>query len=455
MRWALKGRNVVTPEGERPAAVLVSGESIEAVLAPGELAAGVEIVDAGDRVVLPGLVDPHVHVNDPGRAEWEGFETATQAAAAGGTTSIVDMPLNSRPVTTTVAALAAKLRTAGGRLWADCGFWGGVIPGNAGELEGMVREGALGFKAFLIDSGIPEFPAAAERDLRLAMPILARLGVPLLVHAELETRARQTNGASSTYQDYLDSRPKTWENEAVRLMVHLCRETRCRVHIVHLSSAEALPLIRRAKEEGLSLTAETCPHYLVFAAEEIGEGRTEFKCAPPIRERENREKLWEGLKDGTIDFVASDHSPCAPELKRPESGDFMAAWGGIASLQLRLPAFWTEASRRGFSAAELSRLLSGAPARFAVLSAKGEIAPGRDADFVVWDPRAERVLEPRMIRHRHALTPYLGRRLLGEVRATFLRGRRIFDQGDLHGPFGKTLKRVGAGRPGAALHAPS
>lgn len=445
----------MTPQGKRPAAVLVAGESIEAVAAPGELPAGMEIVDAGDHVVMPGLVDPHVHVNDPGRVDWEGFETATQAAAAGGTTSIVDMPLNSIPVVTTIRALAAKRRAASGRLWTDCGFWGGVVPGNARELADMAREGALGFKAFLIDSGIPEFPAAGERDLREAMPILARLGVPLLVHAELETRVGGIERASSKYQNYLDSRPPSWEDEAVSLMMRLCRETGCRVHIVHLSSSGAMPLIRQAKREGLPFTAETCPHYLVFSSEEIGDGRTEFKCAPPIRERENREKLWEGLGDGTIDFVASDHSPCAPELKRAASGDFMSAWGGISSLQLRLPAFWAEASRRGFRPADLARLLSSAPARWAGLAGKGEIAPGRDADFVVWDPQAEYVLEPRMIRHRHALTPYLGRRLRGEIRSTYLRGRRIFDQGELHGPFGKTLKRVGAGRPGSGIHAAS
>ena len=468
MRWALKSRKVVTPEGERPAAVLVSGESIEAVAALGELPAGIEIVDAGDHVVMPGLVDPHVHANDPGRVEWEGFETATQAAAAGGTTSIVDMPLNSVPVTTTLQALEAKRHAASGRLWADCGFWGGVVPGNARELAAMVRAGALGFQAFLIDSGISEFPAAAEGDLREAMAILARLGAPLLVHAELKSGdtipissvargmpRKEIGMVSPDYRAYLDSRPKSWENEAVRLMIRLCRETGCRVHIVHLSSAEALPLIREAKSEGLSLTAETCPHYLIFAAEEIADGRTEFKCAPPIRESENREKLWEGLGDGTIDFVASDHSPCAPELKRRESGDFMAAWGGISSLQLRLPAFWIEACRRGFRPAQLARLLSSAPSLVAGLAGKGEIAPGRDADFVVWDPETEYVLESRMIRHRHALTPYLGRRLRGEIRATFLRGRRIFDQGELHGPFGKTLRRVGAGGPGTGIRAAS
>ncbi len=425
------GRRVLTPEGERDAAVVVKGGRISAVIPPAAAPRDCPRFDAGDLVVMPGLVDSHVHVNEPGRTEWEGFETATRAAAAGGITTIVDMPLNSSPVTTTLSALETKLGAARGRVSVDCAFWGGVVPGNRAELAPMAERGVRGFKAFLVHSGIEDFPQVGEADLRGAMTELARLGRPLLVHAELARAAPPPVRAHPRrYADYLASRPAAWEDEAAELLARLCRETGCAVHIVHLSSAGALAALARARAVGLPLSAETCPHYLTFTAEEVPEGRTEFKCAPPIRERANRERLWEALKDGLIGMVVSDHSPCAPELKLPGEGDFQRAWGGISSLQFGLPAVWTQASERGFGLADLSRWMCASPARLAGLEGrKGLIAPGFDADLVVWDPDAWFHLEAGQVRHRHRLTPYEGRTLRGAVRATFVRGAKVFEAG--------------------------
>lgn len=320
----LKGQRVLTPQGIRPAAVIIAGERIVDVVGYNEAPDAPSSFDAGTALVMPGVVDSHVHLNEPGRVSWEGFETGTRAAAAGGITTLVDMPLNSDPVTTTLAAFKAKLAAADQRLWVDCGFWGGVVPGNADELQPMVAAGVLGFKAFLCHSGIDDFPRATEADLRKAMPILAALGRPLLVHAELESHGPgvAAPGADARrYATFLASRPPEMEIEAVRLAINLCRETGCAVHVVHLSAAGALPLIKAAKAEGLPVSVETCPHYLVFAAEEIPDGATEYKCAPPIRERANRELLWAGLTEGVIDFVACDHSPCTPDLKLQETGE--------------------------------------------------------------------------------------------------------------------------------------
>ncbi len=345
-----------------------------------------------------------MHVNEPGRTEWEGFTTATRAAAAGGVTTLVDMPLNCIPVTTTGAALETKRAACANQLAVDVGFWGGVIPGNAGDLPGLARAGVLGCKAFLIHSGIDEFPNASEGDLRRAMPVLRGLGLPLLAHAELDVGAAAPDGHAHadahgdprSYDAYLASRPRAWEDAAIRLLIALCRETGCAVHIVHLSSASSLPALRAAKDEGLPITVETCPHYLCFEAEAIPDGATHFKCAPPIREHENREALWRALGDGTIDLVISDHSPCTPALKVPERGDFQQAWGGIASLQLGLAAVWTEARRRGHGLADIAAWMSERPARLAGLAArKGRIAPGLDADLVVWDPDEEHVVAAR------------------------------------------------------------
>lgn len=362
----------------------------------------------------------HVHINEPGRTEWEGFDRATRAAAAGGVTTLVDMPLNSSPVTTSRDAFARKLDASVGKLHVDVGFWAGVMPGNAEELARLAEAGVLGAKAFLCHSGIDEFPKATEEVLREAMPRMRDAGIPLLAHAELELPVDQTEAHGARYASWLSSRPRTWEDAAISLLIELCREMRCPVHVVQLSSASALPMIAAAKDEGLPFTVETCPHYLCFHAEEIPDGSTAFKCAPPIRDEHNREALWRGLLDGVVDFVVTDHSPCTPELK---VGDFLEAWSGVASLSLGLPSLWTEASRRGASLAQLTRWLSTGPARFAGLAhRKGALAPGLAADFVVWDPEASFEVTRDRLRLRHPISPYLGRTLKGIVRETVVEG---------------------------------
>lgn len=429
--FGIRSLRVQTQQGLREAALLIAGGKIIDVVSPHQVPPGCPLEDAGYAVIMSGLVDSHVHVNEPGRTEWEGFETATQAAAAGGITTIADMPLNSDPVTTTVAALNAKLEAARGKLWVDTAFWGGVVPGNAAQLEPMIDAGVRGFKCFLIHSGIDDFPNVTEADLRMAMPLLARRGVPLLVHAELECgEPVHWDSAPNSYHAFLHSRPRRWENQAIKLMVDLCREFKCPVHIVHLSSSEALPIIASAKNEGLPFTVETCPHYLTFAAEEIADGDPRFKCAPPIRERENREKLWEALQDGTIDFVVSDHSPCLPELKFLSEGDLKKAWGGISSLQFGLSSVWTEATKRGASIGDLNKWMSERPAKFLHLDKrKGRLAAGNDADFVIWNPEETHTIDEAVIRHRHKVTPYDGRVLKGLVKETYIRGQKVFDKG--------------------------
>ena len=441
--WGLRSRRIVGPDGRiRPGTVLIEEGRIRALVsrpATATVPPDIPVEDLGTRVIAPGLVDSHVHVNEPGRTDWEGFATATRAAAAGGVTTLVDMPLNCLPVTTTRAALEEKRRVATGQLHVDVGFWGGVIPGNVGELAELAAGGALGCKAFLVHSGIEEFPNATEADLRAAMPVLRDAGLPLLVHAELDLGDAPAAGRDPrAYAGYLRSRPAAWEDAAIALLIRLARETGCAVHVVHLSSAASVEQIARAKADGLHFTAETCPHYLCLEAESVPDGATEYKCAPPIRDHENREALWRGLKDGVIDFVVSDHSPCTPALKGRERGDFAEAWGGIASLQLGLPAVWTEASRRGHSLGDISAWMSTRPAALAGLGRrKGQIAPGFDADLVVWDPESEISVEAEQLQFRHKVSPYLGRRLMGRVEATFLRGRLAYDgSGHPAGPVG-------------------
>ena len=438
--WALRSECVITPEGARTAAVLVRGSRIAAVVAPDAIPAGYRMLDAGRSVVLPGLVDIHVHINEPGRTDWEGFSTATRAAAAGGITTVVDMPLNSSPVTTTIDALQQKLAAAEGKLWVDCGFYGGVVPGNSRDIEPLIRHGVLGFKAFLCHSGIDEFPNVTEADLRAVIPTIAAAGLPLLVHAELvgpvdagvEERFA-TNPQS--YAAYLATRPPSWEEEAIRMMIRLCREYGCRVHIVHLAAATALPLIVEARSSKLPLTVETCPHYLCFAAEEIPDGNPRFKCAPPIREREHSERLWGALRAGLVDTVGSDHSPCPPALKHLANGGLREAWGGIASLQPSLSAVWSEMRRRGFTLKHLAERMARRPAALVGLGGrKGAIAPGYDADLVLFAPEAQFVVKPEQLYHRHPITPYEGRTLFGRVSQTFLRGRLIYDSGQIAEP---------------------
>jgi allantoinase len=408
----IRSRRVVTSEGIKPAAIEFD-ERIQAVL-PWDSA---DAVDFGELVIMPGLVDSHVHVNEPGRTEWEGFATATRAAAAGGITTIVDMPLNSIPATTTVAALREKVRALEGKCHVDVALWGGVVPGNTHELRPMLEAGARGFKCFLVESGVEEFPHVDERQLREAARELAGTGAPLLVHAELPRHIAIPHGNRSDYQTYLRSRPAAAEDDAIALLHRVADDTGADIHIVHLSSANAIDIVR-----GSRLSAETTPHYLHFESEQIPPGALQFKCAPPIREHDNRERLWQGLRDGVIKMVVSDHSPCTPDLKR---GDFVAAWGGIASLQFVLPIVWTEARRRGFSLADVVRWTSTATAHLARLKSKGAVEPGRHADFAIFDPDAELTVSPSNIEHRHKITPYAGERLQGVVRETWLRGKRV------------------------------
>lgn len=433
---AFRSRRVATPDGVRPATVLTRGQTIDAVTDYDNWPVGIEKVDFGEAVLMPGVVDTHVHVNEPGRTEWEGFRTATRAAARGGVTTLVDMPLNSVPPTTTALALRAKKKEAAGQCLIDVGFWGGVVPGNTAELEGLMREGARGCKAFMCFSGVDEFPGVSESDLRPAMVELARLGRPLLVHAELEGPIDAVAPALAaanprSYLTYLASRPPAAEEAAIALAARLCKETRARTHIVHHSAATALPLIRQAKADGLPFTAETCPHYLHFAAEDIPDGATAFKCAPPIREAGNREQLWGALGEGLLDLVASDHSPCTPQLKRQELGDFMAAWGGISGLQLGLSVAWSGARRRGYGLSHLVKWMCEAPARLAGFEQqKGRLAPGFDADLVVFEPETSFQVDLKRIEHRHKLTPYADVPLVGVVTSTYLRGSRVFHQGE-------------------------
>lgn len=400
------------------------------------------LLDKGDLVIMPGLVDTHVHVNEPGRTDWEGFETATRACAAGGITTVVDMPLNCLPVTTTKKNLEEKLESIKGKLFVDTGFWGGVVPESIDELDELLEAGVLGVKSFLIHSGIDEFPEMKKEDLEKAMPILSKHQLPYLIHAEVDDGTGNTN-ISEKYESFEKSRPNSWEDKAISMMIELCRKHHTKTHIVHLASSSALADIKEAKAEGLPFTVETCPHYLSFTSEEIPDGKTLYKCCPPIRNTQNREELWDGVKNGLIDFIVSDHSPCTANLKLMAEGDLEKAWGGIASLQFSLPIVWTEALSRGITVEELMKLMCERTAEFIGLSdRKGNIKVGCDADFVIWDPDEEFTLTKEMIQFKNKITPYEGRQFKGVIYETWLRGNIVFSENKLGSkPMGTPILR--------------
>jgi allantoinase len=445
MRYDLvvRSRRAVLPEETRAAAVAVSGPVIAAVAGYGEPLDAARDVDLGDLALLPGLVDTHVHVNEPGRTEWEGFRTATRAAAAGGVTTICDMPLNSLPPTVSVAALTEKRAAAAGKCWVDVAFWGGAVPGNSDALRPLHQAGVIGFKCFLIDSGVPEFPPLDTPELRAVLGSLTAVDALLIVHAEDGAEVKPASGRD--FGSFVASRPPVAERRAIEKVIGAAAATGGRAHIVHLSAAECVAMIAGAKGAGIRLTAETCPHYLYFAAEQVPDGATEFKCCPPIRDAVNREALWRGLEAGVIDCVVSDHSPCPPELKAFGSGDFGAAWGGIASLELGLSAVWTVARRRGRTLDDVVRWMAAAPAGLAGLPGKGRLAAGCDADLVAFDPDEAYVVEADRLQQRHPVTPYAGRTLTGRVRQVWLRGSTLLDpdSGTPDGePAGRLLSRA-------------
>jgi allantoinase len=432
----VRARRVVLPDGERAAAVHVTDGVVTAVTAFDD-AGDAPVTLAEDEVLLPGLVDSHVHVNEPGRTEWEGFASATRAAAAGGVTTIVDMPLNSIPPTVNVKALQVKRQVAEGQVSVDVAFWGGAVPGNTGQLTRLLADGAVGVKCFLLDSGVPEFPPLDDAGLRAALTALAAVDGLLIAHCEDDdVIAAAPDPAGTSYPAFLASRPGAAEETAIGRLIAAARDTGARVHVVHLADAGALPMLRAARAEGVRITVETCPHYLTFAAEDVPDGDTAFKCCPPIREATHREALWAALQAGDIDLVVSDHSPCTAELKRLDVGDFGLAWGGIAGLQVALPAVWTGARARGLGLGDVVRWMSEAPARLTGLTGKGGIAVGRDADLVAFAP--EEQWRVGALHHRNPVTPYAGRELTGVVRRTWLHGQLL---GDGHAPLGRLISR--------------
>lgn len=444
---AFLSTRIVTPQGIRSGALIIDGARIRDVVTTDEVPRDAHKEDLGHLALLPGLVDSHVHINEPGRTEWGGFETVTRAAAAGGYTMLIDMPLNCIPATANVTALATKRQAALGKCRVDWAAWGGVVQGNASDIEPLADAGVRGFKCFLVHPGIEEFTMVTESDLRTALPHLARTGLPLLVHAEMpgpiELATKQINHQDwREYPTYLQSRPEEAEVSAIDLMLAFCRQYGFRLHIVHLAAASALEKLRAAREEGLPVTVETCAHYLHLEAEGIRDGATQCKCAPPIRSRENRDALWQGLKDGVIEMVVTDHSPCPRAMKKLEQGDFKTAWGGIASLSVALPIMWTEAQPRGFSLADMARWMAEKPASLAGCEAKkGALASEHDADFVVFDPEAEFIVTEDRLHQGQAVSPYIGEKLRGIVRRTYLRGQQVFCEGSFPGePAGREFR---------------
>ncbi|MFF7450275.1 MULTISPECIES: allantoinase AllB [unclassified Streptomyces] len=437
----VRSRRVITPEGTRAASVAVAAGKITAVLPhDADVPEGACLEDVGDHVVLPGLVDTHVHVNDPGRTEWEGFWTATRAAAAGGITTLVDMPLNSLPPTTTVDHLRVKQDVAADKAHIDVGFWGGALPDNLKDLRPLHEAGVFGFKAFLSPSGVEEFPHLDQDRLARSLAEITSFGGLLIVHAEdpHHLQAAPQHGGPR-YADFLASRPRDAEDTAIAQLIAQAKRLDARVHVLHLSSSDALPLIAAAKAEGVRITVETCPHYLALSAEEVPDGASEFKCCPPIRESANQDLLWQALADGTIDCVVTDHSPSTADLK---TADFATAWGGISGLQLSLAAVWTQARKRGHSLEDVVRWMSTRTSELVGLDQKGAIEAGRDADFAILDPEETFTVDPAELQHRNRVTAYAGKTLHGVVKSTWLRGERVFADGEFTAPRGQLLTRA-------------
>ena len=428
----IKSTRVVFSNEIKPAVIIIKNGKIESIVNELPLnTTNYTLIDAGNKIVMPGVIDTHVHINEPGRAEWEGFETATKAAIAGGVTFLVDMPLNAVPVTTTVQALQQKIKSTANKLYCNVGFWGGIIPGNQQHITALANAGVLGFKAFLTHSGIDEFPNVTHEDLQIAMPIIAATNLPLLVHCELMDNAVAPNfNNKQSYKNYVATRPTKWEDDAIALIINLCEANACSVHIVHLSAATSIQQIIAAKQKGLPITVETGQHYLYFNADEIPDGNTAFKCAPPIRDKQNNEALWAALKSGVIDFVATDHSPATSNIKEVQSGDFIKAWGGIASIQFALPVLWTAAKNRNATFTDIVKWLCEKPAILAGLQhCKGKIAVGFDADIIIVDDDKMFTVTEQIILHKHKLTPYLQHQLYGVVTHTFLAGNVVFENG--------------------------
>jgi allantoinase len=444
--FGLYSKRILSEKGLVEGTILIKNGIISKLIEGKFSEQGIEIKDFNVLVIQAGIIDCHVHINEPGRTEWEGFETMTKAALAGGITTLVDMPLNASPVTTSKNAFEIKLKATEGKLYCNCAFWGGIVPKNIDFLDELIAEGVFGIKAFLTHSGIDDFPNVTLEDLKKGLPILKKYNVPLLVHAELDEMhddllAFEKNPTS--YQAYLKSRPKIWEDNAIDLAISLCEEFDTPVHIVHLSSANKIDKIKKARAKGLKLTVETCPQYLFFNAEDIPDAQTIFKCAPPIREKGNNDKLWAALKDGTIDFIVTDHSPATPNLKEIESGNLKKAWGGIASIQFSLPIIWTEAQKRGFSIEEIGKLVSSNIASFLKLeNSKGTIAEGMDADLVIWNPEEEFVVREEEIHYKHKISPYMNQKLKGKIKETFIAGKKVFENGNFVSlPIGKIILR--------------
>lgn len=447
MKQAIKSQKVFLSNQFQPATLLIKDGIITAIESwdyRSDSMVDDSIVDYGDLCILPGLVDTHVHINEPGRTDWEGFDTATHAAAAGGITTLVDMPLNCDPVTTTIAALGEKLAVLDNKLVIDTAFWGGATSDNLDDLDELLDAGILGVKSFTIDSGLAEFTQVDEAQLTASMRKVAKAGLVHLIHAEIDNGEQSDAAIGTQYQSYLKSRPDSFECDAIAMIIRVMETLKRegldpKVHIVHLSAARALPMISKAKATGLSLTVETCPHYLVLEAETIPDGKTAFKCCPPIREKTNNDQLWAALLDGTIDCVVSDHSPCTPNLKHLDTGDLEAAWGGISGLQFGLPLMWTAAKNREFPLEKLVSLMTEAPAKTSGLT-HGVITTGSEANFCIFDPECEWVITEDIIHHKHKVTPYKGKEVLGRVLATWLRGHCIYDDGNFYDEkFGKPI----------------